>query len=401
MKILRLILIFLLFIPPLFILLVGYLYNKTFFFAAAVAALLLLVSLEYFILKRKTSPFFRAALAAAVGLAALYTANFTKDCSRVAAGAGVRPLLLYGAACKGAAPCAPGLHDPYDLVLAGDPPALFVTHGWSAGSLAKIPLEDAAAFQTIHIPVAHTLAYIPETDRIVAPGWRSHRVSYIVPGAFGVEKVALMKNKNFVGIEHVESQAKTYLLSENNALTITGPRGEALYESPPGFFERTGLLYEIRVSPALGRFFVSSWVSGHMHSVALGDFADRRRVFYPPCMAGLAVDEAGRRLFAAWSFQSWILELDPYTLKQKRRIKGGFGIRDLMYVPERDWLIATNDFDGTVDVIDVKTGAPGAPGATGARRSWFIGPRARGLAWDSARGKIYACSLCGVFEVSP
>ncbi|MFH1537715.1 MAG: hypothetical protein ABIH66_02065, partial [bacterium] len=360
-KLIRLLFLTLLFIPPLFIMLVGYLYNRNFFLIAAAAALAFLVLLEFLILRRKTSPFFRAALALAVGLAALYTANYTKDCSRILPQEGVRPVLLYGTACRPGAPCAPGLHDPYDLVLAGgstagsDPPALFVTHGWSSGSLAKIPLADPAAFQTLHIPVAHTLAYIPETDRVIAPGWRSHRVSRIVPGGFRVEKVSLCRNKNFVSIDYVEAQNAIYLLSENNALTVTDPQNEARSESKGRFFERTGLLYEIRVSPALGRFFVSSWVSGHIHSVSLGNAKDRRRVFYPPCVAGLAVDEAGRRLFAAWSFQRWILVLDPETLALRRKIRGGFGVRDLEYVPERDWLLATNDFEGTVDVIDVKT----------------------------------------------
>lgn len=393
-KILRLLFLALLFTPPLFIILVGYLYNKKFLLISAGVAFLLLVLLEYLVLKRKTSPFFRAALALAVGLAALYAANHTKDCSRILPQEGVRPVLLYGTACRPDAPCAPDLHDPYDLALVDgggeDLPALFVTHGWSRGSLAKIPLADPAAYRTLHVPVAHTLAYIPEAGRLLVPGWRSHRVTHVIPGGFMVEKVTQCRNRNFVSIDHVEPSGRVYLLSEDNALTITDPQNENPTGWPPKFFGRTGLLYEIRVSPALRRFFVSSWVSGHIHSVALDDYDDRRRAFYPPCVAGLAVDEAGRRLFAAWSFQSWILELDPETLKLRRKIRGGFGVRDLEYIPARDRLLATNDFDGTVDVIDLKTGA---------RRSYTVGPRARGLAWDAENEKIYACSLCGVFEV--
>lgn len=180
---------------------------------------------------------------------------------------------------------------------------------------------------------------------------------------------------------------KYYLLGENgNIILIDAKTYERRIVKTSVMFA-----YAMRINSGTGKLYISSWASGKIVKFDARTFkVEAERIFWSPVF-NIDANENENTLLVTLPFRSKIYELNGDTLKDIREIPAGFGVRDIVYAPNRGIIYAANNYDGTFTETAYESGV--------LLKKVFIGANARGVYRDPDSERLYAVSRCGVFEI--
>ena len=156
----------------------------------------------------------------------------------------------------------------------------------------------------------------------------------------------------------------------------------------PRFFNAN----KVTVDAAARRAYVGSWLQGRrLYEVDLDALALARTAPVGVSVSDIAVDAGRNALYLARPLLSRIDVLDRQTLRRTGGLPTIAGVRKLLWIPDRDLLVAGSFFTGELEAIDM---------ADPARRTRIKAfPRIRGLYYDAPSGRVWIASLRGVFTV--
>lgn len=180
---------------------------------------------------------------------------------------------------------------------------------------------------------------------------------------------------------------KYYLLGENgNIILIDAKTYERRVVKTSVMFA-----YAMKINSRTGKLYISSWASGKIVKFDARTFkVEEERIFWSPVF-NIDANENMNTLLVTLPFRSKIYELNGDTLTDMREIPAGFGVRDIVYAPNRNVIYAANNYDGTFTGTAYDSGV--------LLKKVFIGANARGVYRDPDSERLYAVSRCGVFEI--
>lgn len=152
------------------------------------------------------------------------------------------------------------------------------------------------------------------------------------------------------------------------------------------------VFYSIDADPDRAKLYANAAFPPALFKIDAGRLAtDLRKRLWVPTLKVL-YDAPRRRVYVASPLQSAVRVFDPETLEEGARIAAPYGVRDLDLDEARGILYEAGYFDGTLRAVDLAAG----------RALWEekLGRKLRGVYYDDAHRRLFAVSLCGVFEVT-
>lgn len=151
-----------------------------------------------------------------------------------------------------------------------------------------------------------------------------------------------------------------------------------------------GVAYSVAVDQRRGYALVSDWAGLYLHRVDLSG-GRVKKLAMPFASFNVRIDSAAGLAYVARPLRGRIAVIDIEKMQAAGHIDAGYGVRDIALDTRRGMLVCGNYFDGTVDVIDAKSG----------RRThrYMAGPLVRGVAADIESGRIALSYTCGVYEI--
>jgi DNA-binding beta-propeller fold protein YncE len=149
-------------------------------------------------------------------------------------------------------------------------------------------------------------------------------------------------------------------------------------------------LYSIYISKKLKRIYATGWVVGFIYSININNINDVKRRILSISLTDTRMNENKNELYVASPLSSVVFVLDARNLNTIRKIKAGYGVREIEYDQDSDTLFTGNFLEGTVSIINLKASN---------QKKYYVGPLLRSIYYSKEAKKLFAASQCGVFEI--
>jgi len=176
--------------------------------------------------------------------------------------------------------------------------------------------------------------------------------------------------------------------SEHGFITFLGPDRTILHQfRPPVFCE------EIELDEDGRKLLIAS-----MGGYTLGDLDTRekrltRRAIPSIMSCGIALDTQRHRIFLPRLLLGDLLVIDRDSFETVARIPLSPGLRDVIYIPERNLVVVGNYFNGNLYFLDGDSYR--------LNRTLWVGSKNRSLCYSAARDRLYAQTVNRILEIDP
>ncbi len=152
-----------------------------------------------------------------------------------------------------------------------------------------------------------------------------------------------------------------------------------------------GVAYSVAVDQKRGYALVSDWAGLYLHRVDLRGGAVSK-LLLPPSAFNVRVDSSAGLAYVSRPLSGRVAVVDIEKMVIVRQLKAGYGVRDIALDTARGKLVCGNYFDGSVDVLDTRTG----------RRieRYNVGPLVRGVSIERGSGDPVISYTCGLFRIA-
>lgn len=279
----------------------------------------------------------------------------------------------------------------YDFAVTSDPPLLFATFGLTK-KLKAFTLDYLQQTFIVRLPLrgVQRLTTLPDNRRLYLSAW-GHWKGNRVLSVLNAQSQKIEKTFNTDGCRnafeavHDAKRDRVYLLCEASHNLLAYREGKSTPYAQltlPGWNS-----YDLILDHSKDRLYVTDWLSPFLFVVDLKTFTLLQKVRIGWTAFGIVESQDGT-IFVARPIVSEAVAVDPVSLQVKKRIKTGFGSRDLEYDPKRNILFVGNYFDGTLDLYDADTGK---------RISrHYAGRLLRGLLYHAESDRIFLATGCGL-----
>jgi len=174
--------------------------------------------------------------------------------------------------------------------------------------------------------------------------------------------------------------------SEHGFVTFLGPDRAIRHRfRPPVFCE------EIALDKTGRRLLVASMGGYTLGEIDTREMKVTRTAMPAISSCGIALDNARDRIFLPRLLQGDLVVLDGKSLKRLARVPLTPGLRDVIYIPERDLVVVGNYFNGNLYVLDAEDYR--------LRGTLWVGSKNRSIDYSPERDRLYTQTSNRILEI--
>lgn len=279
----------------------------------------------------------------------------------------------------------------YDLEATSDPPLLFATFGLTKKLKAfNLNYLQQAFVVRLTLRGVQRLTTHPDKKRLYLSAWghlnNNEVLSLLNARTRKIEKIFNTEGcRNAFEVVNDTKRNRVYLICETSHNLLAYKEGET---NPFAHLELPGWnAYDLILDRAQNRLYVTDWLSPYLFVVDLETFSLLQKVRVGWTAFGIIEGKNGT-IFLARPIAQEVVAVDPVSLQVQRRIKTGFGSRDLEYDYKRDILFVGNYFDGTLDLYNAHSGKRIA--------RYYAGRLLRGLFFHAESDRLFVATGCAL-----
>jgi hypothetical protein len=174
--------------------------------------------------------------------------------------------------------------------------------------------------------------------------------------------------------------------SEHGFVTFVGPDRKIRRQfRPPIFCE------EVALDRTGRRLLIASMGGYTLGELDAREMKMTRKKFPSISSCGIAWDLGRNRVFLPRLLQGDLVVLDGDSLERVARIPLAPGLRDVLYIPERDLVVAGNYFNGNLSILEGSTYR--------VLRTFWVGSKNRSLSYSPERDRLYVQTVNRILEI--